>query len=126
PFGGPALLRSGTIDGTSDKGDGAALRHGIHRIENQVDQSFPEFAGITQQRRQLGFQFALDLDGNALALRKVAPARPGEFDYFFDNLIDIQREQRFRIRATPIELPHAGDDLSYVPTRLVDGLQVMP
>jgi len=49
----------------------------------------------------------------------------GEFDYFFDNLIDVQREQWFRIRATPIELPHAGDDLSDVSTRLVDGLQVM-
>ena len=68
PLGGSAFLRNRPTDGMGDKGDGAALRHGVHRIKDQVDQSFPEFAGITQQPRQLGFQFVLDLDGDALAL----------------------------------------------------------
>jgi len=64
PFSGSTLLRNRTTDGTGDKGDGATLRHGVHRIEDQVDQRFPEFTGIAVQQGWLRFQFALDVNGD--------------------------------------------------------------
>ena len=36
------------IDGTGDEGDGAALHKSVHRVENEVCQHLPEFAGVTE------------------------------------------------------------------------------
>ena len=77
------------------------------------------------QQGRLRFQFALDVNGDSLALRKVTPTRTCEFDHLLNDFTDVHLGQLFIIRAAAIEFPHAGDDLSYVSARLIDGLQVM-
>ena len=82
-------------------------------------------ASLSEQR-QRWFQLPLNLNGNALALRDVAPPRAGQIDDFLDDLVQAHPHQLLGVGSPAVKLPHAGDDVRDVLAGFVDGLEVLP
>ena len=57
--------------------------HGIHGVEDQVGEGFPDLGGVAQDRGQ-GPEVSLDVDDAALALGLVLPAGAGDPERLLD------------------------------------------
>ena len=69
-------------------------------------------------------ELTFDLNGEALALDQIAPARAGEFDDFVNGLVDVNGGQFAGVLVAAIEFPHAGDDVLDISGGLADRVQL--
>ena len=117
-FGRGVFPRSRAAGGTCGQGDGAALGKSIHRIKIKLINASRKSPGSHSSCGNCGFQFALNLYGNRLPLRKVAPARTGQFDDLFNKFVDVHLGQILRVGAAAVKFPHARDNMCDVFARL--------
>ena len=89
---------------------GAALRHGIDGVEDQIGEHLAQFGRIARQRGQLGCS-ALDIDLHAARPGLVLPLGPGHGDGLLDDLVKLEGYARFLALVGPVEFPQSAHDL---------------
>ena len=105
-------------------GDGAALGHGVDRVEDQVRQHLADGGGLAQDHRHR-FHVAHDLDVHAAALGLALPARLGECGGLLEAAADVHRGVRRALAALAVEVAQAADDRGGVAGGRVDQLDVL-
>ena len=113
-----------TFDGSGADGQLPALRHGVHGIEDEIDQGLADFAFDARDRRQILAQLRPQFNHDSALLRHVGPTRARQVDDLLHQHAQIhRREDQFRLLLA-IELAHARDGMRHVPDGALGGLQV--
>ena len=95
-------------------GDAAPLGHGIHGVQEEIGQGFPQLAFVAVEIGQHFLQLRFDPDDDALALGHVLPARAGQFHHLFDESVELHQIQLLALLPAAIEFAHALHDVGDV------------
>jgi hypothetical protein len=106
--------------------DGAALGHGVHRVEDEIGQRVADLVLRAADVRQARPELRLQLDHHAASLRQVVPARAREGRHLLDQRVNLDVLEVRLLLARAIELAHAGHSLRHVVDGSLDGHQAVP
>ena len=108
------------------RGDGAAMRHGIDGIEDQVDQPFPDLARNAHDHREVMGQVGRHGDHQSPLLGHVVPASPRQFQHRPHRFIEIDRLEDQLLLALAVEFAQPADGGRDIVDGAAHDLQISP
>jgi hypothetical protein len=98
--------------------------HGVNGVEDEVGEGVADLALGALDAGEVGGELGLQLDHGALALGRVAPARPGEVQHLAHHLVEVYIRLRPVGFARAVELTHPGHRLRDVVDGTLDGDEI--
>ncbi len=103
-----------------------ALRHRVHRIEDQIREGIADLPFGAHDFHRLGREFRPQFDHCASLECQVAPACLGQLDHLLESAIEFDARQ-FELRlAGSIELSHARDGRCHIVYGPLDSREMPP